>query len=283
MKDYKNRAAKIIARRDAVLAERRRRRKAVRRYSAPAAVLCAAAALYIGSAVYWNNGTVSDTADMITAGISTEMPAVTQSAVSSDIAVTTQSAEVTTVTYVSVTDKAETQLPISVLDEYDYEDIAEDEKTPEETREIPEKKETAPPAEQTDNTVTVPTEAVTQPSDREPGDVEYTVGRLAETDDPISVFSVINYDGKEYAGYSYMKQRIADSFYVPWKEEAELTAYDEKKGREVIEPVTIHGLREMDEEQQYIIVCFENYGLYGLYASEESSDDSEVYNSIDNE
>ena len=114
-----------------------------------------------------------------------------------------------------------------------------------------------------------------------------TMPHLLASDDPITNFPVISYDGKDYEGYRYITAERFSKFYICWTEETVLNTFSENRGMEVTEPAVINGLRDKEFDQEYIIICFKDYNMYGLYGaveeeqpSEEQSDNTTL---IDNE
>ena len=102
-----------------------------------------------------------------------------------------------------------------------------------------------------------------------------TMPHLLASDDPITNFPVISFDGKDYEGYRYMTAVRFKSFQTRWTEQTVITMYSQKREAEVSEPVTIYGIRKREYEQEYIIICFEEYGMYGLYGAVEQAEEEQ--------
>ena len=197
---------------------------------------------------------------------------------------TAVSSRPTVSTTVAPSETYETQPPMS--DTYEYEQSGGkvyEKETPAHTRapvntQAPSKTEPTAAAE----THTTQTDApeVTETTRR-------TMPHLLASDDPITNFPVISYDGKDYEGYRYITAERFSKFYICWTEETVLNTFSENRGMEVTEPAVINGLRDKEFDQEYIIICFKDYNMYGLYGaveeeqpSEEQSDNTTL---IDNE
>ena len=267
MKDYKQRAEKILERRDNVLAARHRRKNALFKYSVPAAALCAVIAVCFG-AVMWNSSVAPDPAKIIS--VIRSSSSADREAVTNEAAASNESTAETTSTSVSSIDKTVTQTTLTDISEYEYEDEAEDGTSYAQPAVTEVTSVTPSPASEEK-----PTEVVTQPTDitdviSEPEDgygfnYHGSLPRLAAKDDPIWVFSEINYDGIDYHGCKYLSESNKNSFYIAWFDEAEFTV--SQKDREVTEPMTVYGLSDKEEFQDYIIIRFNNYNIYALYES----------------
>jgi hypothetical protein len=281
MMDYKKRAAKIIARRDAALAKKRRLKKALYRYSVPAAALCAVVTVCVGTWLLWDNDTITNTSNSVTVIHSGKSAENTVTTAVSSTAVTSG----TSVTSTSVSSAVLAESLPETIDSDEYAD-SEQETAPVKEEEKPAVKETTAPQE-------VPTETVTTSVDTDiediiPDDTVPTIeygqfARLSEFDDPMSVYCNITCDGINYYGYRYMKQEDAGCFYTPWKEETELISYDRRRHTEFHEPAVIYGIRSREEQQEYVIVSFTNYDMYGLYIAEEGQYEDEEYDEYEDE
>ncbi len=113
----------------------------------------------------------------------------------------------------------------------------------------------------------------------------FKIRRLLESEDPITVFNKINVDGKDYEGYRYIRADQLERFSISWTEGATLTVNDTVNEEIVAEPVTIHGIRNKDYYQEFIIVNFTNYDIYALYWAAEGDEEQTADNDeqIENE
>ena len=309
MKDYKQRAEMILKRRDAALAVRRRRKKTLYRCSAYGVILCTAVTLSFGTISLWNKqndnnvhniSSMMDTASTENAHArdtskpritdTTQLPYSAEIKVS-ETTVTSISRRTTSVSEYNVTDDPKTET----------EEIIEYNRN--EDTDIPspvEKAATSAPKNEVNSTtttsVTTSNAAVTLPGypedqentpDEPIEDIieeQFQMNHLADTDDPIWVFSNITFEGQSYSSCRYLSGENKKRFYISWTEDTQLTA--EHHSREVTVDVTIHGLRDREDEQEYIIVWFKNEDMYALYEADEIYDTAETElstESVDNE
>ena len=257
MKDYKQRAERILERRDKVLAARHRRKSALYKYSVPAAALCAVIAVCFG-AVMWDGNVAPDPSKIIS-DIHSSSNSENEAVIKETSAPNENEPKTTTSTSVSAADISETQTIVTDTAENNYD-------TSYEQPAVTEKPAVSGPAV----TETVPqTEEIYDEDIISP--TTFTLTHLLASDDPIWVFSEINYNGIEYHGCRYISEGNKNIFYTPWCEETDFTVA--KKDREVTEPVTVYGLSDKEETQDYIIVRFNNYNIYALYESSSAQSD----------
>ena len=249
--------------------EKKKKRFRIIRFTAPA-IACFCLAVSFGIGYYKNYVRLDEIAVKPIADNTTETQSTAVSTTKQSV--TTVTAKTTMAASVAMTEKAETQPPVS--------DIAEYEPDTESDHEILSEAETSVPTEQTEKTVvsttaavtteavtaeTAPTEDVTEPTFPDDRDSEVHTVRLLDSDDPLTIFSNISFDGMDLEGYRYISAERFGRYYISWTEETTVTTYDAKRDREVSEPVTVCGLRDREDYQEYVIVSFENYGMYGLY------------------
>ena len=279
MEDYRESAERVISKGKLILFQKHEKRRRIVKYSITAASACCAAALCFGTVSLWDKGVITDNTSMITADIIPDSTAAAQ------ITVTTAPVTSVSKTTAATVTKAETKTaPYTEndTDVYEYDFPAQPEQVqPSETQ--PAVKTTEPP--------TLPTEQTTLPEETIKN---HTMPHLGDMDDPIWVFHDITYGGMKYSGCGYLRKASAESFYIPWREDLELTVFDPKKNMDITEPVTVMGLRDAEEEQEYIIVCFKNYEMYALYSNESLTEEepetgpvteaeTDITNAIDNE
>ena len=259
--------------------EKKKKRFRMIRFTAPA-IACFCLAVSFGISYYKNFVSLND--------IAVQPSAIDMTAAqNADVLISEQStnavtANATIATSVSMTEKAETQPFVSDNDEYET-NIESDYEIPAET-EIPASTEqfdktivstTAAVTSTTVHSKTAQTEAVTETNLPAEKEHEKHIARFLASYDPITNFPVVSFDSKEYEGYKYINASHFSNFYICWTEETVLNTFSENMGIEITEPVIINGLRDKEFNQEYIIIYFKNYNMYGLYWAVEQEEEEQ--------
>lgn len=275
MKDYRQRAERVLARRDQLIGKKRIRKKLLVKYAAVASVVCAAMTVCFGAAALWNyitdeksNDNDSPHSSYTEVYTATAPPTEEYSGGEQDYdragepAVTT----VTTVTKekstTTTTSRSASETAAAVVYYGDEEQtVTEENKTTTVSVTVSTTTSETKTTSATTVTTTVTTTAVTTTT--------VTTETTPFVYDPVTVFPTVNSGGVNYCSADiYMDSEEANSYYVLWQQNEELYYSDPETGVEVTDRVTIYGLSNYDEKQEYVIIYFQSVDVYALYRTE---------------